>query len=352
MKLGKYESFLLFLFNIFIYSKEALNPDAPGGRCMHSNKLQKFFETKRAFTTNMDIEDLIAFGKQRRLCPYFLAREAAQYSEIIMCPYNYLIEPSNPKIRGFSNICICLVIRQAMNIDLKGAIIIIDEAHNIEDVCRSAGSFEWSQENVFAVEMEIKTFFARAGEDSSIRILEPAAHQSLLHVCSSVLNWMAGVSNFGSSTSAATNKYQSFETKTDVYEGHDIIEQLRTLGITSLSVENWSKELAAIEEATRKMINQKMQDSSSRKGPERLVEEKTLSSGSCRMLSGFFFTLQNIFQDENANIDAFRLVKYSTFKMSKTFRKNINLTPLCFSKRREKGRNCHGILVLEFGSNF
>ena len=42
-----------------------------------------------------------------------------------------------------------------MGIDLEGAIVIIDEAHNIEDVCRSAGSFEWSQENVYAIEMEI-----------------------------------------------------------------------------------------------------------------------------------------------------------------------------------------------------
>ena len=75
-----------------------MNPDAPGGRCMYSNKLQKFFDSKRAFTTNMDIEDLITFGKQRRLCPYFLAREAVQYSEIIMCPYNYLIEPSKKQI--------------------------------------------------------------------------------------------------------------------------------------------------------------------------------------------------------------------------------------------------------------
>ena len=81
------------VFNI-LFSKEAMNPDSPGGRCMYSNKLQKFFDSKKAFSTNMDIEDLISFGKQRRLCPYFLAREAVQYSEIIMCPYNYLIEPS------------------------------------------------------------------------------------------------------------------------------------------------------------------------------------------------------------------------------------------------------------------
>jgi hypothetical protein len=78
-----------------------LNHDAPGGKCMYSNKLQKFFETKRAFSTNLDIEDLVAFGKKRRLCPYFLAREASQYSEIIMCPYNYLIEPSMARSFAF-----------------------------------------------------------------------------------------------------------------------------------------------------------------------------------------------------------------------------------------------------------
>lgn len=206
-----------------------------------------------------------------------------------------------------------------MGIDLEGAIVIIDEAHNIEDVCRSAGSFEWSQENVFAIEMEIKGFFARAGEDGSVVVLEPAAHQALLHVCTTVLNWMSGVSNFGSSSTTATNKYQSFETKIDIYEGQDIINELLKLGITSHTVEIWSNHLGSIEETTRKMMSQKMQDSSNdrKKNNNGILEEKVLSSGSCRILSGFFFTLQNIFYDGNSKIDSFRLVKYSTFKMSK-----------------------------------
>ena len=204
-----------------------------------------------------------------------------------------------------------------MGIDLEGAIVIIDEAHNIEDVCRSAGSFEWSQENVYAIEMEIKGFFARAGEDGSVVILESGAHQALLHVCTTVLNWMSGVSNFGSSATTATNKYQSFETKIDIYEGQDIINELLKLGITSHTVEIWSGHLGAIEEATRKMMSQKLQDSSNdRKKNNGVVEEKVLSSGSCRILSGFFFTLQNIFYDGNSKVDSFRLVKYSTFKMS------------------------------------
>ena len=209
-----------------------------------------------------------------------------------------------------------------MGIELEGAIVIIDEAHNIEDVCRSAGSFEWSQENVFAIEMEIKTFFARASDDVSVVILESNAHNILQHVCSTVLNWMSGISNLGSSSTTATNKYQSFETKIDIYEGQDIINELGKLGITSMTVETWSNHLSSIEEASRKMTSQNHSDFSegynnNNNNSSKIKEEKILSSGSCRILSGFFFTLKNIFFEENSRINSFRLVKYSTFKMLK-----------------------------------
>lgn len=204
-----------------------------------------------------------------------------------------------------------------MGIDLKGAIVIIDEAHNIEDVCRSAGSFEWSQDDVLAIEMEIKMFLARAAENPTlVRVLEAQAHQAILHVCTTVLNWMNGVSNFGSSTTSATNKYQSFETKIDIYEGQDIINELMKLGINSATVEMWSSHLQDIEEASRKLMTQKLQQDSPNDRRTPLMEEKVLSSGACRILTGFFFTLQNIFEESNAKIEAFRLVKYSTFKMS------------------------------------
>lgn len=218
-----------------------------------------------------------------------------------------------------------------MGIDLEGAVVIVDEAHNIEDVCRSAGSFEWSQENVFSIEIEIKTFFARASEDPCIVVIEPEAHQALLHVCTTVLNWIGGVSNFGSSSTTATNKYQSFETKIDIFEGQDIINELLKLGITQHTVEKWAGDLAAIEEATRKMMSQKLQESSGndrKRSSNGLVEEKILSSGSCRILSGFFFTLQNIFYESNSKIDSFRLVKYSTFKMSKLLRMQTIKLPI------------------------
>ena len=45
----------------------------------------------------------------------------AEAAELIFCPYNYILDP---------------VIRRAVQIDLQDSVIILDEAHNIEDICR------------------------------------------------------------------------------------------------------------------------------------------------------------------------------------------------------------------------
>ena len=50
-------------------------------------------------------------------------------AELIFCPYNYLLDP---------------VIRRAVQIDVEDAVIILDEAHNIEDICRQ-GSYPFIQ---------------------------------------------------------------------------------------------------------------------------------------------------------------------------------------------------------------
>ena len=48
---------------------------------------------------------------------------AAEHAELIFCPYNYLLDP---------------VIRRAVQVDVEDAVLILDEAHNIEDICRCA----------------------------------------------------------------------------------------------------------------------------------------------------------------------------------------------------------------------
>ncbi|GIY22401.1 fanconi anemia group J protein [Caerostris darwini] len=77
------------------------------------------------FGNAFDLEDFVGTCKRVRACPYFASRELLLTSDIIFCPYNYLIDP---------------LIRSAMSISLKGNIVVTDEAHNIEDSARDAAS--------------------------------------------------------------------------------------------------------------------------------------------------------------------------------------------------------------------
>ena len=78
-----------------------------------------------------DIEDLVKAGKRIKGCPYYASRVMAIDAEIIFCPYTYLLDPG---------------IRESLNIDLRGNIVILDEAHNAEDVCREAGSLHLQED--------------------------------------------------------------------------------------------------------------------------------------------------------------------------------------------------------------
>ena len=65
-----------------------------------------------------DIEDLGALGKKIEICPYYASRTTIKPSEIVTLPYPLLLQKSA---------------REALDISLKGHVIVIDEAHNLMD---------------------------------------------------------------------------------------------------------------------------------------------------------------------------------------------------------------------------
>lgn len=75
-----------------------------------------------AFSAVHDIEDLVSIGKELHICPYYSARRGLAATEIAAMPYQMLLQDST---------------RRALNLKLKDAIIIIDEAHNLFDVISS-----------------------------------------------------------------------------------------------------------------------------------------------------------------------------------------------------------------------
>lgn len=68
-----------------------------------------------------NIDDLKAYGRQMGWCPYFVARQALSYANIVVYSYYYLLDPK-----------IAELVSKEMS---KNSVVVFDEAHNIDNVC-------------------------------------------------------------------------------------------------------------------------------------------------------------------------------------------------------------------------
>ena len=66
-----------------------------------------------------DIEDLHKLGTELCLCPYYLQKMRISEADLILMPYNYLLDQR---------------VRSQFGVNFEKSIMIIDEAHNIEKV--------------------------------------------------------------------------------------------------------------------------------------------------------------------------------------------------------------------------
>ncbi|XP_069356988.1 Fanconi anemia group J protein-like isoform X2 [Maniola hyperantus] len=107
----------------------------------------KYYDNRKALNRKVlppsfDLKELVTQGEIMTACPYYAAREMAKNADIVFCPYNYLIEPG---------------IRKSMQIDLTDNIVIIDEGHNIEDICRDAATCNLTRDQVKNALKELET---------------------------------------------------------------------------------------------------------------------------------------------------------------------------------------------------
>ena len=75
----------------------------------------------------LDIEELISVGKEHSMCPYYLAKSRLAGADIVVIPYQYLLQPN---------------LRRQLQLNLKNSIIMFDEAHNIDGNCEDVLSFD------------------------------------------------------------------------------------------------------------------------------------------------------------------------------------------------------------------
>uniref|UniRef100_A0A8C5ALP8 DEAD/H (Asp-Glu-Ala-Asp/His) box helicase 11 n=1 Tax=Gadus morhua TaxID=8049 RepID=A0A8C5ALP8_GADMO len=74
-----------------------------------------------------DIEQLVTLGRKTHACPYYATRLAVPSSQLVVLPYQMVLHAAT---------------RRASGIQLKGQILIIDEAHNLSDTLSCIHSVE------------------------------------------------------------------------------------------------------------------------------------------------------------------------------------------------------------------
>ncbi|KAF3859832.1 hypothetical protein F7725_000087, partial [Dissostichus mawsoni] len=100
----------------------------------------------------LDVEDLVKFGNKQRVCPYYLSRSLKQQADIVFTPYNYLLDPKS---------------RRAHNIELNGAVVIFDEAHNVEKTCEESTSFDLTPYDVASAITAVDRLLAEQAKEAS-----------------------------------------------------------------------------------------------------------------------------------------------------------------------------------------
>ena len=88
------------------------------------------------------VEELKDIAKKRKFCPFFFEREKSIHSDLIFLPYNYIFDPS---------------IKKRMKIQMNNSILIIDEAHNIQEVCNDAVSKDFNSSMIDEVINDLKS---------------------------------------------------------------------------------------------------------------------------------------------------------------------------------------------------
>ncbi|XP_056412675.1 Fanconi anemia group J protein [Hyla sarda] len=235
---------------------------------------QNILQYRLGLNQAWDIEELVGLGKKLRACAYYAARELMVEADIIFCPYNYLLDSQ---------------IRESMDISLKDQVVILDEAHNIEDCARESASYSVT---------DAQLLFARDEIDNMvINRIRPSDHEPLRGVCYSLTNWIK---------ECADNLVErDYESSCKVWNGQEILSIFHNMGITNATFPLLKGNLAAVIEKEEKttMLN----------GQETVVKVPTLSPQTLMVLKGLFLVLDYLFRENNRFAEDYRIALQQSY---------------------------------------
>ncbi|XP_062407727.1 Fanconi anemia group J protein [Sardina pilchardus] len=241
---------------------------------VHKMREQNSLQWVHGLHQAWDIEELVKLGTKLRSCAYYAARELMQDAHIVFCPYNYLLDP---------------LIRESMEINLKGQIVVLDEAHNIEDCARESASYTLNQKELLDAREELESMVKYN--------IRADHHNPLLAFCCSLTNWVQ--------ESSGLLKERGYESSCKVWTGREVLAVFHQMGITAATFSMLQKNLAAVMEKEERvgLVN----------GREDTVTVPTISSGSISVLKSLFMVLDYLYRHECRFADDYRVALQQTY---------------------------------------
>lgn len=109
------------------------------GDCKYFTEYDK--NTNPMPSAGYSIEELHLMGRLLETCSYYVVKKQALNADMVLMPYNYLIDEE---------------IRERTKISYRNSIIIIDEAHNIASCSEESASFDVNTQFLQATIEELK----------------------------------------------------------------------------------------------------------------------------------------------------------------------------------------------------
>uniref|UniRef100_A0A0P6DQW9 DNA 5'-3' helicase n=1 Tax=Daphnia magna TaxID=35525 RepID=A0A0P6DQW9_9CRUS len=219
-----------------------------------------------------DIEDLVSLGRRIRVCPYYGSRDLAEQAQIVFSPYNYLIDPR---------------VRRSMKIPIDKNVIILDEAHNIEDCARESAGGSWSQED----------FHLALNDSEKIGNRHPTMEREidqLAQFCSYMMQWIG--------KHAPKMKSVGFDREVHVMTGTEFV--------ANLSVDGYGPEpLAELKKIIDYIFSEQLESDYNDKEEN---EEPQLSAVTQALLEGFLMIVDLMLSGNHVRRDDYRAVVVRT----------------------------------------
>ncbi|KAM5308266.1 Fanconi anemia group J protein [Glossophaga mutica] len=276
---------------------------------VHKISGQQTFQTLQGMYKAWDIEELVSLGKKLKACPYYTARELIEDADIIFCPYNYLLDAQ---------------IRESMDINLKGQVVILDEAHNIEDCARESASYSIT---------EVQLRFARDELDSMVNSnIRKKDHVPLQAVCCSLINWLE-----------ANSKHlveRDYESSCKIWSGSEMLLDLHKMGITTATFPILQGHLSAVLQKEEKVF--------SIHGKEEAIEVPIISASTQVMLKGLFMVLDYLFRQNSRFVDDYKVAIQQTYTWINQTDTSDKNGLFAVPKNKKRSRQKTAVYVLNF----